>query len=94
VLKQGDPRQVKANLSQSSFFGTPLSPAQLRKRAASHVPSLNQDGQIDGLILELMCTSIQLSEIARRVSDRFPTRFPTWQDALAHVGKLSQQYSL
>ena len=93
VLDQGHPGRVKANFHQSSFFGVPLSPARLRKRADSHVATLNEAGQVDRLILELVSDSRSLDHIARRVSAEFPTCFATWQDALIRVAELSEKYS-
>jgi protein arginine N-methyltransferase 1 len=93
VLDQGDPGRIKADFKQSTFFGVPLSPAQLRKRAASHVPVLDEDGQIDRQILALMDGEISLGEIARRIQDLFPARFALWRDALTRVGELSKKYS-
>ncbi len=93
VLDQGHPDRIKASFKQSTFYGVPLSPAQLRKRAAGHTPKLNEDSQIDELILKLMSGSTPLGEIAHRVSSRFPGRFPRWQDALTRAGELSQKYS-
>lgn len=93
VLEQGDPSRVKANFEQSTFFGVPLSVAQLRKQQASCVPTLNRDGEIDRLILSSMDGKTPLAEIARKVSDRFPERFTGWKDALTRVGRLSQEYS-
>jgi protein arginine N-methyltransferase 1 len=93
VLNHGHPAQLKANFTQSTFFGAPLSPEQLRKRVTSHVPVLNEDGQIDQFVLLLMDGGNSLENIAQRVSDRFPTRFATWQNAMTRVGELSRKYS-
>lgn len=82
----------KARFKQSSFFATPLSPAQLRKRASNYAPALNRDGQIDGLILSMMNGKLPLGEIARHVAERFPERFASWQAALNRVGELSRKY--
>jgi protein arginine N-methyltransferase 1 len=93
VLNQGHAGQVKANFKQSTFFGVPLSPERLRRRADSYVPTLNEDGQIDRLILELMSDHMSLATIAGRLSAQFPSRFATRQDALTRVAELSEQYS-
>src|SRR6202030_4358669 len=69
VLDQGDPGRIKADFKQSTFFGVPLSPSQLRNRAAGHLPFLDEDGRIDRQILELMDGAIPLVEIARRIQD-------------------------
>ena len=84
---------VKAEFRQSTFFGAPLSSKSLRKRSESHVPTINEEGQVDRFVLDLMAGNTALGEIARQVSSRFPARFPTVQRALDHVGELSGKYS-
>lgn len=93
VFHQGDSSQVKANFQQSTFFATPLSPLQLRKSSSAYLPSLNEDGEIDRLILKLMGEGIMLGDIASQVQEKFPTCFANWQDALTRVGNLAQRYS-
>ncbi len=85
--------QLKASFKQSTFYSTPLSPAQLRKHSDKFIPTLNEEGQINHFILELMKIGTPLGKIARQVSSQFPQRFPEWQQALTHVGDLSQTYS-
>jgi protein arginine N-methyltransferase 1 len=82
----------KAQFTQSTFFGTPLSPATLQKRAASSTPTLTEEGRIARFVLDSMSRRIPLGEIAHLVSNEFPARFPRPQDALRHVADLSRQY--
>ena len=89
VLQQGRESQVKAQFTQSTLHGTPLSPARLRKRADGYRPQIGEAGEIDGFILSLMDGQTSQRDIARRVSQRFPARFASWHDALARVGDLS-----
>ena len=93
VLGQGDPGREKARFRQSTFLGKPMSPEALRKKAATHVPALNEDGEIDRVILEKMARKTALGDIARDLAARYPARFPRWQDALRRVGDLSSMYS-
>jgi protein arginine N-methyltransferase 1 len=93
IFGQGSPGQVRAQFQQSTFAGVPLSPARLQKRAAGHVPTLNEDGRIDRLILTLLGEGTSLGEIASRVAAHFPHHFATWQSALTRVGDLSEKYS-
>jgi type I protein arginine methyltransferase len=93
IADRAGAERVKADFRQSEFFGAPLSPAKLRKRAASHVPELNEEGRIDRLILALMNDGKSLGDIARELSAQFPERFARWQDALTRVGELSVRYS-
>jgi protein arginine N-methyltransferase 1 len=93
VTERGDPRRVKAGFRQSEFFGTPLSARPLRKQDAGHVPLLSLDGQVDQFILSLMDGRTSLGEVARRAADRFPGRFPRWEDALTRAGLLAAGYA-
>jgi protein arginine N-methyltransferase 1 len=93
VLDRDHPGQLKANFKQSTLFSALLSQSRLRKLADNHVPTLNEDGQIDQFILAMMSGDASVGEIASRVCDRFPGRFSAWQDALTHVGELSEKYS-
>jgi protein arginine N-methyltransferase 1 len=91
VLNQGDPYHPKARFRQSTFLGAPLSPTQLRKRAANFRPRLNEDGRIVKRVLDMM-TSNTLQDIAAHLVDEFPERFTQHADALARVGELSVKY--
>ncbi len=93
VRSESEAGKVKAEFKQSSFFGTPLTPARLRKRSDSYVPSKLEDGQIDQLILGLMNGESTLRDIASQVSARFPFRFATWREAFARVAEMSEKYS-
>lgn len=93
ILNQENPTEIKANFKQSTFFGMPLSPSQLRKTAANYVPTLNEDGEIDRLILELMSSGMALGDIANLVKEKFPSRFRNSPEALTRVGDISKKYS-
>ena len=93
VLGRGSESPLKADFQQSTFFGAPLSPESLRKRADRYVPALNEDGQIDRLILDMMADGLSLGDIATQVSERFSHRFETWNAALTRVSDLSEKYS-
>jgi protein arginine N-methyltransferase 1 len=87
--------QPARHFQQSTFCARPLTPASLRKRAGSHVPQLNPEGEIDLWILSEMAESggASLEEIARRLCRRYPDRFAGWPEALARVSQLSLKYS-
>lgn len=84
---------VKAEFRQSTFFGTALAPAQLRRRASDFLPTLGEDGLITSFVLARMTGAISLGEIADQLLVEFPARFANRQTALAKVSELSQQYS-
>lgn len=87
------PAQIKAHYGQYQFSSIPFSRDWLRKTASSFVPSPNQDAAIDKLILDQLVAGMRLEEVARLVSERFPSRFPEWRKALTRVGALSMRYS-
>lgn len=84
--------RVKADFHQSTFFGAPLSTANLRKREASYRPALGEDGQVERFMLSLMDGQTTLDDIARRACQQFPGRFTSWGDAVARAGELSVKY--
>jgi type I protein arginine methyltransferase len=92
VLDQGRAGAEKANFSQSTFFGVPLSPVRLHKRGASYTPTLTEDGRITRFVLESMNVPVSLGEIACRLSSEFADRFPRHKDALSYVADLAQRY--
>ena len=93
ILARGDCSATKASFDQSTFTFPALSPELLRKRANCFVPVLNEKGIIAKTSLMLMAQGQPLGEIARSLAAQFPERFPVWEDALAHIGDLSQTYS-
>jgi protein arginine N-methyltransferase 1 len=86
-------QRLKATASQSTFFGSPPPAPDLRKHQAAHIPVLGEDGEIDRFILSRMDGEVSLIEIARLTAERFPERFPRWQDVMPRVGALSSRYS-
>jgi type I protein arginine methyltransferase len=93
IFGRENSREPKAHFKQSTFFGAPIAAAQLRKRAAGHVPVLNDEGEAERLILSMMDGRNSLQQIAEQLCLRFPSRFQRWEDALSAVGRTSQRYS-
>ena len=77
---------------QSQFFAAPVSPAKLRLQAASHIPRLKEEGEIERFILQRMSEEVALGDIARELSRLYPTRYGKWQDALSRVGDISARF--
>jgi protein arginine N-methyltransferase 1 len=94
TTRVGDVRGgTRAEFRQSTFLAVPRSSAMLARRSAAHVPSLNEEGRVDRLVLELFAHEMALDRIATEVFAKFPGRFRTLQAALAHVADLSVRYS-
>jgi protein arginine N-methyltransferase 1 len=94
ITSRACPSRPLASFRQSTFHGSLLSPARLRKRASAFVPTLNEDGRADCMILQQMADGLPLNQIARNLADQFSRLFPTSQKALDRVGDLSAKYSL
>ena len=92
ITADGD-GETKAAFEQSTVKSNPVPLSRLRRREADHHATLGEDGDIDRLALSLMDGATPLSDIARRVADRFPERFATTDDALRRVAQLSEKYS-
>lgn len=78
---------------QSTFLSNPPSVERLRRRADGFRATLSTDGRMDAWVLERMDGNATLGEIAHELRDRFPGRFASWEAALTHVGRLSEQYA-
>jgi hypothetical protein len=83
---------TKATFEQSTFFGTPLSLAALKKHAPSYVPSLTREGQMMLLVLSLIAERQPAGQIARQLFDSFPRQFAKSEDAAAFVNDVIAQY--
>jgi SAM-dependent methyltransferase len=93
IFARGESTHPKATFRQSTFFGVPLSPEQLRKQAAGYVPRLNQRGQTRSHILQLMNGENSLEDIALRLVERFPKRYADWKEALNDVSAVAREFS-
>ena len=85
--------KIKCSFKQSTLFGTPLSAAQLRKRAGSHVPSVNEEGAITRFVLSKMDGENSNQQIADELMSRFSSRFQNQTEALDLVTDISEKYS-
>lgn len=86
-------QKIKADFRQSTFDTSTLAMEKMRKRASNHVPRRNNDGAVDLFVLNMMDGNASLEDISRKLTAEFPEQYPTWQDALGWVGKLSIKYS-
>jgi protein arginine N-methyltransferase 1 len=87
-----DANTPKTSFKQSTFFGVPLSPEQMRKQAASYKPALDQRGETRSFIMQLMTGENSLDEIAARLAERFPQRYADRHDALNEVTAVSREF--
>lgn len=92
VVDPEQPAAAKARFAQSTWLGTPVSPARLRKASAAYTPALNEDGRMARFVLDAMSQGRPLGEIARALSSEFATSRLRDQDALSYVAALAQEY--
>lgn len=81
------------HFAQSQLNGAVLSPKQLHRLAADHIPQLSGEGLLRRRAFELMDGKATLEEIARKLAAEFPERFSSWQQALSYAGLISQEFS-
>lgn len=84
--------QEKASFRQSTFQMMPGQMDALRKSESRYLPTLTEDGQIERAILEQMDGTHALADIATDVMQRFPAKFPNFDQTLATVAKLSRRH--
>jgi type I protein arginine methyltransferase len=89
----GPQRGRPVRYQQSSFFGTPVSPARLRRIEQAHRPVLNADGRLERTVLEGMTGGQTLVELARKIAAAHPKRFADEKEALAYVSELAVRFS-
>lgn len=78
---------------QSQLAGAVLSPTQLHRIAADHIPRLSEEGILRRRAFELIDGRTSLEEIAHKLAAEFPRRFSSWQQALSYAGVISQEFS-
>lgn len=85
--------QPRREFRQSTFFGSPIPAETLPLRAAEHRPQLNEEGAVEGFILERMDGKRSLQAIAEELRARFPERFRDPRMALNRVAETSVRYA-
>jgi protein arginine N-methyltransferase 1 len=88
----GDAQQPRAHFKQSTMFGRPVSPAQLRRRAGSFTPVATSDAVIESYVVSQMDGASTVETIAARVAERFPEKL-SQEEAFDLVADLSLKFS-
>jgi hypothetical protein len=90
VRRQGH-NEPLVRFRQSTFYGVPLTPQQLRRRREDYTPALNAEGTLVRFVLESM-QGQTVGEIADAVTAAFPARFAHRRDAVDYVARWSRLY--
>lgn len=83
--------KVKANLRQSTFYGSPLSPALLKFHQPNYVPTPSSASEVEMVCLGLIDGKRTLGDIAQRLHEQFPQRFMHLDDALTYASSLLER---
>ena len=83
----------ETRFEQSTFFSAVVSAETLRKRAASHVPVLTEEGRVVLRALEGLRRGRPLGETADDLFAEFRGRFASRQECLGFVGDLAVKYT-
>ena len=82
----------KTSFRQSTFFGVPLSPSQLRRRANAYAPVMNDDASMLQFVISQMNGKNSVEQIATRLEKQFPLRFRNNNEAFDAVADISEKY--
>jgi type I protein arginine methyltransferase len=85
--------EIAARFEQSQLLSAVVSLAKLHKTSSDFVPQLSEEGLIRRTAFDLMDGKSSLEEIARRLTDEFPSRFSRWQQALSFAAIISKENS-
>ena len=77
----------------STFQGAQFTADRLRKRATDFVPALSESGKAELWLLEAMCGSMPMQDIAQAAAERFPKVFRGRDDAFRRVSFLAEKFS-
>jgi protein arginine N-methyltransferase 1 len=88
----GENSEPRASFKQSTLYGVPLSPGQLRKQSATYKPTLTEAAKVRSFILQSMTGNNSLEEIAVRLAECFPQRYADWQSAFDDVAAVSLEF--
>ncbi|HEX3185922.1 MAG TPA: 50S ribosomal protein L11 methyltransferase [Pyrinomonadaceae bacterium] len=94
VFAAGVSGSPKASFRQSTFFGVPLSPSQLRKRAHTYLPVASDEGAIVRFVLSQMSGANSIERIATELLKEFPHRFGELHKAIDFAADISEKYSV
>jgi protein arginine N-methyltransferase 1 len=77
---------------QSTFFGVPLSPSRLRKRAGAFAPAISGEGAIVQFVLSQMDGTNSVETMALDLMKEFPQSFRDVNEAFNVVSDISEKY--
>ena len=92
-IESAEKEGESVRFEQSQLLSAVVSLAKLHKTSSEYVPQLSEEGLIRRMALDLMDGKSSLEEIARRLTDEFPSRFSRWHQALSFAAIISKENS-
>jgi len=92
IAERSDPSRVKAAFTQSTVFGSPLTPESLAMRGEGYAPTPTGDGEAVAFVLARADGLRTLRELSQEVERRFPELFRSAGEALRFVTTVTQKY--
>lgn len=86
-------KNLKSTFIQSTMTGSFIAPQAILKQSEYFIPKHNSDGEIDSFILSKMNGENMQGDIADELLEKFPAKFPTFEEALDRVSQISQRYT-
>lgn len=93
IFEQDDFTKLKADFNQSQFASMYLDPKISLKKSEYFVPIKNETAEIDLFILRLINGESMQGDIADALTDQFPEKFKSFEEALEYAFVISQKYS-
>ena len=79
---------TRRSFNQSTFFGTFLTPRDVRRLSKDYVPEVGAKGAVWQAGLELVAKGLTVGELERELAERFPATLSTAHKASEFVGHL------
>lgn len=86
-------KNLKNSFVQSTMTGAFIAPQAILKQSEYFVPKQTADAEIDSFILNQMDGENMQGDIADALLEKFPAKFPNFEEALERVSQLSQRYT-
>jgi hypothetical protein len=76
----------------STLLGAPLTPVTIAKASKNYVPAMTDDAAAAAYVLAQVDGRLAVREIAVRLHESFPARYPVIEDALAFTQQVVNRY--
>ena len=93
IFERGVETKIKAEFNQSQLASMYLDPQTVLKKSEYFVPVRNETAEIDLLILNSIDGEMMSGDIADLLTEQYPERFKSFEDAQEYTFSMLQRYS-